>query len=258
MLKVNQLAGFGVIPNTVIHNLYSFDGSASTYLQKTASFSGEADGKAGTVQFWCRLNGKDNGTHNIYMQGISGSPPTLYFNIGRSSGNKIYLTGFSSAGTKVLHIETLSQIIVNTGLFHCMASFNLATSAAHLYINNASDYDTSTDVLTNTNINFDATPSPRMIVGVSINPQANTALNGCLGGLYISRTYLDLSNSANRAKFYSTGNISNTPQFSVDLGADGSTPESAQPIVYLNNGLSAGTNAGSGGNFTVNGVIDGC
>jgi len=40
----------------------------------------------------------------------------------------------------------------------------------------------------------------------------------------------------------------------ADLGSNGSTPTGTQPLIYFNgDAASAGTNAGSGGNFTING-----
>jgi hypothetical protein len=41
----------------------------------------------------------------------------------------------------------------------------------------------------------------------------------------------------------------------VDLGATGTTPTGAQPLIYMPAGDPA-TNAGTGGNFTVTGTLD--
>jgi hypothetical protein len=153
----------------------------------------------------------------------------------------------------VLNIASSSSVTVDSGLFHCMASWNLATATAHMYINGADVLSSTT--LTNTNIDY-AQSSPNIYLGR--NSTGANYLNACLGGLYTSRTYIDLSVSGNRAKFYNSDNVGNSPPGSVDLGTDGSIPESAAPIVYLNNGLADGTNAGGGGNFTVSGSFNAC
>jgi hypothetical protein len=56
--------------------------------------------------------------------------------------------------------------------------------------------------------------------------------------------------SANVLKFRTSGG---KPE---NLGADGSTPTGSQPGIYLKSAYSSfGTNAGTGGNFTVNGTL---
>lgn len=251
MLKVNQLAGFGsVVSKTTIHNLYSFD--SSQFLYRNSALSGDADGKEGLIAGFLRFNAYDNQTMRIVSTGIVGSTERFYF--GRT-GNKLQIIGYSSAGVKVLDIKTTTSYTISSGLLHFMASWNLATAAAHFYVNGTDDFNSGAAVLTNTNIDYVAS-TPTYHIG-----QKNTGINhlyGCLGGLYLSRVYMDLSNSSNRAKFYNSGFIDNVPSGAVTLGTDGSTPSGSAPLIYLNDGLPDGTNAGSGGNFTVNGVFSAC
>jgi len=76
--------------------------------------------------------------------------------------------------------------------------------------------------------------------------------NGDLAETYFTDEYLDISIEANRRKFITA---TGTP---VDLGSDGSTPTGTQPRIYMSGDASvwnAGTNKGSGGNFTMNGSV---
>lgn len=257
MLDVSQLVGFGTRPITPIHTMCRFQGGASStgYLRRTAAFTGDADAKTGTVSYWVRFY-DDNVGYTIFGplgQGLSRQA------FGRTPTNKLFFYGYDSASSQKLYIETTNSYIVSSGLIHVMASWSLAATAAHLYVNNISDLNTSTDVLVDADIDYTSTDPDYSVGGVKSVSSHATYLNACLGGLYISRTYLDLSDSGNRAKFYNSANEKNNPPFSVDLGADGSIPESAQPLIYLNHGIANGTNAGSGGDFVVNGsTLNGC
>jgi hypothetical protein len=77
--------------------------------------------------------------------------------------------------------------------------------------------------------------------GVGANIGGGFPLQGCLSEVYLSNTYYDLSNSANRDIFYDSTNH----KAAQDLTAISS------PFIYLKSAFgSFTTNSGSAGNFT--------
>jgi len=100
--------------------------------------------------------------------------------------------------------------------------------------------------LTNDTIDY-VTATPNWAVGADTD--ATDKMSGAIAELYFApNQYLDLSVQANREKFILNG----AP---VSLGSDGSLPTGTAPAIYLpNRAALVGTNAGSGGNFTINGA----
>ena len=79
--------------------------------------------------------------------------------------------------------------------------------------------------------------------------------NGDIAEVYYAQEYVDLSVQANREKFISGTGTGAKP---VDLGNDGSIPTGTQPLIYFRGAKdtwNAGTNAGSGGDFTMSGAV---
>lgn len=249
MLHTTQLVGFGTMPKPLIHKMYRFTGSGGPYLTRTGELTSDADAKTGTIAFWCQFHGGDNSNQHIFN--INND-----FWVNRTAANKLAIVGQTSAEANCLSIATSSSITVSTGLFHCVASWSLSAAATHLYINGSSNIVIAT--ASNSNINYASGASSELRVGIRPGTGSTFQFDGCLGGLYMSRTYIDLSNAANLAKFYSTAFPDNVPTYAVDLGADGSTPESAQPILYLNSSSDFATNLGTGGNFTKSGSLGVC
>lgn len=212
-----------------------FDGS-SNWLNSTGLAS-IADSKVGSFSCWVRLD--STGQQDIFVIG-TGPRFKLEFNSGKFS-----FVGKNSSNTTILNIATTTTYSSGTTWYNILASWNLATATAYLYVNNASDLTSTT--LTNDTINYSDT-SLNTFVG---RANAGALLNSCLAELWFDpTTAIDFSNSSNRAKFIDSNGLP------VSLGADGSTPTGSQPILYLKDSyVSFGTNSGSGGNFTVNGVL---
>ena len=68
--------------------------------------------------------------------------------------------------------------------------------------------------------------------------------------LWLDDSYIDLSSSTNRQKFYTSGSRA------ADVGSDGSTPTGSSPLMYLHldageTGNNFASNAGTGGDFSV-------
>tara|TARA_R110000782_G_scaffold3228_2_gene11917 strand:+ start:9096 stop:11237 length:2142 start_codon:yes stop_codon:yes gene_type:complete len=74
----------------------------------------------------------------------------------------------------------------------------------------------------------------------------NNYFDGDIAMLYISQTYIDFSQEANRLKFF------DGLGYPVDLGEDGSIPTDTSPQVYMNKDFHLGTNSGTGLDFTPN------
>jgi hypothetical protein len=89
---------------------------------------------------------------------------------------------------------------------------------------------------------------------IGISNGTSTPLEGEIAQLYMNFnlvSYFDLSVSGNREKFYDSAN--HLPR---NLGADGTATGLPQPDHLLNTAASSyGTNAGNGGDWTVNGTF---
>lgn len=218
-----------------------FDGT-NDYLTRGADLTGIADGKAGALSFWVRIDGGDGGTMDI----VGG---TSFFRCLKNTSNQFSVLGFTSAGGgAILSIRTSGAYTAGATWLHVLASWDLATAAAHLYINDVSDLVSTT--LTDDTINYTA---GEFAVGAF-----NTGVlkfNGCIAEAWFNTAYIDFSVEANRRKFI---DADGKP---VDLGADGSTPTGGAPLVYLH--LDDGeavanfaVNAGTGEGFTITGTLD--
>lgn len=217
-----------------------FDGT-NDYLTRGADLTGIADGKEGLVSFWIKMGAGSSDATAYYLQGST----NFRFFVQRSASGAIRIRGQSTGGGAVLEIASASNTAIkSSGWVHCMASWNGATAAAHLYINGVS----SLTVTTNANTNIDYTQVEHSI---GSHTDGTSKFNGLLCEYYFTNTYLDLSNSTNRDKFFNSG--TSKP---VSLGANGSTPTGVQPLIYLSNADPTWeSNNGSAGGFTENGAL---
>lgn len=243
--KALNLTSVGT-PNagSYITNAVTFNGT-SNYLSRGADLTGNANGKQGLFSVWVKLGSLAS---NMHILGEA------YFTSGANSGEGFlikWLTdgsfrifGRNSVLTDILHLYTSGSYSNETTWYNILASWDLSAGVGHLYINNTGD--AATTLLTNDTIVYSG-------ANCAIGAQSDSFVelfNGSMAELYFTNTYLDLSNSTNRAKFIDSNG------YPVDLGADGSTPTGTSPLIYLKNSASTfGTNAGTGGNFTVNGTL---
>lgn len=217
------------------YNAVKFDG-ANDFLTRTTDLTGIADGKTGTISFWTRLD--STSVTNQFLANLSS-----YFGVAINSTPKFRITGLNASATLILDLMSAATYSASPVWIHVLASWDLATAAGHLYINGVSDLAAS-PTLSNDTINY-ATATPSWAIGE--NTSGSNKLNGCLSELWFNTSYLDLSVQANREKFILNG----AP---VSLGADGSTPTGASPLIYLpNRAALVGINAGTGGNFNISG-----
>lgn len=222
------------------YNAVDFDGSAD-YLTRGADLTGLIDGKSGILSCWLRRDGGD-GTAQRILANLAG---TLRFHLTKDASNKYVVTGINSAGSTILTLTSNTAYTSSPDWVHLLSSWDLAATTGTLYVDSASDL-AGGSTLTNDTIDY-VTATPNWSVGADTD--ATDKMFGAISELYFApNQYLDLSVQANREKFILNG----AP---VSLGSDGSLPTGTAPAIYLpNRAALVGTNAGSGGNFTINGA----
>lgn len=214
-------------------NAVLFDG-ANTYLRRTADLTDISDGKEGTISFWFKLTSLTSG-YIVYQN--SGRFRVDY----NSSTGAVRVLARGTTGTTILSIATTSSTFATGTWYHFLASWNMAGNK-YIYISNSADLATTT--FTNSTIDY---TTGGLYIGSS--DTVSDLFAGSLAELWFDPSYLDISDSNNRALFIS----SNKP---VSLGSTGELPTGSQPLLYLNgNAANIEINAGTGGNFSTNGLF---
>ena len=231
LLGTNPVATGGASPEAV-----SFDGT-NDYLSRSSDLVGNADGKTFTLSAW------------VYS--VSVRQP-MYYNSATSSenvgieisngGKFSFITDLATVTSYNINTNSLDPIVESNTWNHIVFSFDGDTqSNCKLYVNNepvALAFDT---FVAGTNI---AWTDPVHGVGV-ISWATSVKSKGRLAHLFLDYTYRDLSITANRRLF---------------IDADGKPADGQadlSPILYLpmTSADTAGSNSGTGGDFTVNGVL---
>jgi len=227
-------------PTSYIPVPVTFDGT-NDYLTRGAALTGEADGKNAILAFWIKRNGNAGSKQNVF--GNYNGYMESYFH----TDNTFNLLLHNPGGTKITHIKT-SAILVDNNWHHIMASVNGTTQ--HLYLDGVSDSTSSHNV--DDVIDFTKGGGDYWAIGSNAEGSGAAKLHADIADMIFDDTYLDLSNSSNRAKFISaTGEP-------VDPGSDASTAIAAgRPLVYMNQNALASwhTNSGTGGGYTENGAL---
>lgn len=216
----------------------TFTGAGTEWMERDADWTGATDGDTFTISFWWKPAAA-SATYYIY-EGAQ-SRITIWEN---TSNDKIRMEFKDAAGVMLVQLDQNASVgALSAGTwYHVIASVDKSVdNRAHLYINN-------TECLTITTFvsdgeaggDIDRTETDHAVgsyVGGSFYA------NGCLAELWISYSYMDLSDAGNRAKFYNAG----AP---VNLGTTGQTPTGVTPIVYLKgSGVGFIVNSGSGGDM---------
>ncbi len=226
-------------------NTYNWPSSASLdgtsdYLNRGADLTGNADGTNGTVSVWFR-----HAVSGIEQYIVGSSNFGQHFLVYIAADDKVTIDGYTNSPAGIgLRLKSATAY-ADTNWHHLMASWSIRdTAKRHLYVDNTQDL--SAVVYNNTVLAY---ASGNWEVGARGDGQSK--FNGCLFDpmLWLS-TYTDLSSATTRSNFIAGG-------FAVDPGSTGTGPNGVQPIIYLRGWN--GTNAGSGGFFTVNGTLsDSC
>jgi hypothetical protein len=215
----------------------TFDG-LSDWLSRGAALSGVADSATAILSYWIRsaaasgyVLASDAEQVGEFISSMSG--PFFY-----DSGG---VNGIFASGTTALD---------DGDWHHVLIALNSSGTVLEIYVDDVSDGGAPSVDGTPANFFFSDTDW-----GIGASPSGGSKLAADLAEVYFAPgQFLDITVEANRRKFISAAGKP------VDLGADGSTPTGAAPAVYLH--LDDGeavanfaVNAGTGGNFTVNGAL---
>lgn len=220
-------------------NFYN-GGSGNNYLIIT-SLSGVIDSALGAISIWVRFDAASG-----VQTDIKGPAGSQKFYLERESDNSILMKVLSSGGLQMLN-QTAANIITDNNWHHILASWDTnhtpaSSKLSWLFVDdvNVGNMIATDDAAFSVNYTAENPTFPRNDVNIHA---ASSEI------WYAPGQYIDFSNSANRAKFSSA----NRP---ISLGATGNLPTGVAPAVYLHNAAAtAGTNSGTGGNFTIQGTI---
>lgn len=222
-----------------------FDGTNDYLLAN--SLTGAADSKTFTLSAWVwpSNNTAANLGVPIYCAGRN-NLGTVNFYARIDSGNQLTLLAYAAGTTtQILNVSAPVDSVARTTFCHVLVSFDMANTANRsVYINDVAVTATYT-TYTNTNLLF-STNTYRQLVGAEwIFNSVGDKANGRLSNVFLDYTYRDLSITANRRLF-----------ITADL-KPAAGQAALNPILYLpmSDPTTVGTNAGTGGNFTLNGTI---
>jgi Concanavalin A-like lectin/glucanases superfamily len=222
-----------------------FDG-VNSYLSRSSDLA-ISDSKIMLISFWIFPNSFDCDTLSIATTSSSGTSLRLYFSP-NSGMAQFGLDATNSSGTLILNAGKLNALDGPGAKNHVLISFDLSNASNRaVYIN---DLAVAVTWSTYTNDFIDLT-RPTVHMGRSIG---TSYLNGNLSEFYLATpsSYFDISQESNRRKFR---DVFGNP---VDLGSDGSTPTGTKPAIYMRyDPSSPGTNSGTAGDFTPNGMLAG-
>ncbi len=206
--------------------------------RRGSDFSGNADGKLGLVSIWFKRFGL------IGQEKLLWSVRSIKFNIRYQTDNKLRISDDNSSVN--LDLRSTTAVTDTSSWHHLLASWNLNTTTAQLYLDGVED----ADVVKANNGNIDYTGANHSL-GSAFN--GSLAIDAELADPYINyKEWLDLSVEANRLKFR---NVIGKPEF---LGANGELPTGTSPIAHFTGEAAewnAGQNRGTGGNFTMSGSV---
>ena len=218
-----------------------FDGT-NDYLSRASDLTGNADGKTFTFSAWIY---ETSGNSKIYhIDNGSGSTRFQIAFDGTGASSKLEITGTNASGTTVLNIDSLAGNLALNTWQHILVSIDLTNSSnRHIYINGVSQTVTWN---TYSNDNIDFTSASYLCVGAALYSGGSySAVKGRLSNVFLDYTYRDLSVTNNRRLFI------------TEDGKPADGQASLNPIMYmpLDDPEDIGYNAGTGGDFTVNGVM---
>jgi len=241
-MSIQQLFVAGSNAPLLIADSATFDGSNDNML-RGADLSGNADSKTGIFSAWVK-NAASATQYDILTN--TGSKLLILYD-GTAALDKFQLIARNAAATIILNIETSATIGAGTW-YHLLASWDLATTTAHLYVTDVSNKIETT--VTNDTIDYTVADW-----AVGSNTASGTRYDGDMAEMYFAPgQYLDFSLVTNRRKFISA---SGKP---VRLGSTGAQPTGTAPLVYLHLDdaeavANFATNRATGGNFTITGTL---
>lgn len=240
--QVNSIALSAIgQPNagTYVANATEFNNGP--YMTNTSNLTGIANGKTGTLSVWIRIDALPQNGELMWIWNATN--PYFTVTIFSSTGN-VQINGLTSASATTLAMGSSAGYSPSTKWLNILASWNLATGATNLYINNVSDNNTT--LALNNNINY-APSSGQIRIGSDSTAVAN--FDGAISEFWFDTSFMDLSVLSNRQKFINAG----AP---VSLGSTGQTPTGSSPLLYLKSAAGQfNVNSGTGGNFVTTGSL---
>lgn len=243
MIPLIHVAAPWVIPPSFAPDAVIFDG-ANDWLNR-AALIGAADTNTFLASCWVFLNSTIN-SHMLFWNGTGAAwaDRKCWISVNNDTAN-ITVQLRTSGNTKVWNATT--STVISTGAWYHILCARSGTTG-QIYINGA---DASPSNVTTSTTNADFTNN---FTAIGATHDGALGMAECeMAENYVTNEYLDISQASNRDKFYNS--VTDTP---VDLGSDGSTPTGTAPLIYFKGNASvwnAGTNAGSGGNYTINGSV---
>lgn len=222
-------------------------GGVSDFLATGVAWSGTADGPLGMINIWVRIDAGDGTTRTL----ITDNNQHCELKIG--TNNKFLMTLQDAAQTKVFSFGSNTAYTAGATWLNLLMGWNTNAGAAaktgYFYVNDASDVLVTSDASTAFSVDYSGTNN-----AIAARTNGATPWDGCISQPYINIvSLLDFSATANRRSFISAAGKP------INLGANGSLPTGAQPIVFLPNPFgTVGMNAGYGGNYAINGAPTNC
>lgn len=211
-----------------------FDGT-NDYLSRSSDLVGATDGKTFTFSAWVYISGSASDQRIYHSDDGTGWPR---FSVLINSGASVTFVSYPTDGTARLNITSAANSLSKNTWHHILASVDMASQAnSKIYINDENvTFNVST--FTNTDLSFSNTAH-------KIGAETSSAglVEGRLAGVYLDYTYRDLSVESNRRDFIDADGLYVTP------------PTSGIISVPMDDPADPGRNDGTGGNFTLNGII---
>lgn len=213
--------------------------TASNILENTAP-TGWTDSKIITAVFAIRDN--DDSYNDPFWSEAAGSYRLI---IERGSSGEIRLIASDSAGTQILNVDLMGGTAITANKWYvCAISFDLSSlSLRYSYVTDGTSEYTSPTWAAYTNA--------QMALG-SIDYEAiGRRVDGAFSFLYLTTSYIDFSQEANRLKFVDAFG------YPVDIRSKIESGEIPTPLIYMpfDDPNDLGKNLGTGGDFTVNGTV---
>lgn len=236
MMLSNKLMG-GVTAGEDAAEGVDFDG-VNDYLSRSTDLVGNIDSKTFTFSCWVYFVTPFDSTPTILIIGVT--PIGAYFQLD-SAG--LITIGVQDAGGSLYSQLTSTLGVSSFGWNHILVSYDVAnTNNARLYVN---DILFGHSITKNDSTFYVDFTKSTMEIGNGLSTTTN--YRGRLSHVFLDYTYRDLSIEANRRLFITADGKPTTT----------ATLKALNPILYLpmKDAATAHINEGTGGNFTLNGVI---
>jgi len=217
------------VSSAVLADAIDFDGT-NDYLSRSSDLVGNADGKTFTFSCWVW-------SENITPSGDIYWSNNTSFAVYRQGDGTIGIAAKNSAGTTIF--GAVIPAIRQFTFFNILVSVDLSnTSNRYVFVNDSAQ-SVTWNVYTNDNIDF-TRPDHKVCDG-----SAYGKFKSRLSHVYLDYTYRDLSVEANRRLFITADRKPAANQSALN------------PILYLplNDPTQPGKNLGTGGDFSLTGVV---